>query len=305
MYSLRRTVLALTAAMSLFTGCRYKSAPTPTVSTPAASMPTAPTPLVIFIGDSITYLWATGPGQACFGIHPTWIAKGVPGQTSGQVLARFQTDVIDLHPAVVHILVGTNDVYPGWTLGPSDANVTAMAQMAQVFAIKVVLATIPPWETDPLTGDVAYGADPSPSRYERIEVWNDWLRPRTYRNEMRIGGKRNLHSVTPVKKTMRTASTVAVHTLNTGECVMPQLMTARAIETTRLTDAELRKAFREATVVLMQLAVKHLLNGNEDAKLRTLDVALICSRKSIRRKPSGRKPGQLLTRSASTMTGSK
>jgi lysophospholipase L1-like esterase len=177
MYSLYGTVLSLTAAVLLSNGCGYKAAPTPisTISTaPTPSEP--PTPSVIFIGDSITYLWATGAGQAYFSAHPTWISKGISGQTSGQVLARFQTDVVDLHPAVVHILVGTNDVYPGWVLGSSDANITAMVEMAQGFAIKVVLATIPPWETDPLTDDLAYSADPSPARYQRIEVWNDWLR---------------------------------------------------------------------------------------------------------------------------------
>jgi lysophospholipase L1-like esterase len=181
MCSLREPVLSLTAAMLLFSGCGYKIAatpfsPPPTSTTSTAPTPTTPTPSVIFIGDSITDLWATGPGKAYFSTHPTWISKGVSGQTSGQVLARFQTDVVDLHPAVVHILVGTNDVYPGWVLGSSDANVTAMVEIAQGSAIKVVLATIPPWETDPLTDDVANSADPSPSRYQRIKVWNDWLR---------------------------------------------------------------------------------------------------------------------------------
>jgi hypothetical protein len=55
---------------------------------------------------------------------------------------------------------------------------------------------------------------------------------------------------------------------------MPQLMTARRVETTPSTDAELRKAFGEATVALMHLAVKHWHKGDEDAKQRTLDVAL-------------------------------
>ena len=93
---------------------------------------------------------------------------------SNQLLARFQTDVIDLHPDIVHILVGTNDVYPDRHLDPCDvpagsrnaidsaANITAMRGMAQVSDIKVILATIPPWETDPITvGDIAYDADPS------------------------------------------------------------------------------------------------------------------------------------------------
>ena len=56
-------------------------------------------PKVVFIGDDIT--------ANCFPQGAIWINKGISGQTSGQVLARFQTDVIDLHPDVVNILVGT------------------------------------------------------------------------------------------------------------------------------------------------------------------------------------------------------
>jgi lysophospholipase L1-like esterase len=105
---------------------------------------------VVFIGDSITAIWGNGQLGAEFAKHPNWIDKGISGQNSAQVLARFQTDVIDLHPEIVHILVGTNDVYPGWTLGPSRsnsidsvANVEAMVRTAQASGIHVILATIP------------------------------------------------------------------------------------------------------------------------------------------------------------------
>ncbi|KRC80148.1 hypothetical protein [Sphingomonas sp. Root241] len=36
----------------------------------------------------------------------------VSGQTTTQMLARFRTDVIDLHPPVVYIMGGMNDI-PG------------------------------------------------------------------------------------------------------------------------------------------------------------------------------------------------
>jgi lysophospholipase L1-like esterase len=151
----------------------------------SAKFPVAPAghttpPTVVFIGDSITAIWGSGQEGPQFAQHPTWIAKGISGQNSNQLLARFQTDVVALHPDIVHILVGTNDVYPGWTLGPCDvpagsqnaidspANVTAMVQMAQAADIKVILAT-PPWETDPITmDDIAYNVDPS-SRSLRID----------------------------------------------------------------------------------------------------------------------------------------
>ena len=79
-------------------------------------------PSVVFIGDSITAIWGSGQQGPQFAEHPNWVDKGISGQNSNQLLARFQTDVIDLHPEIVHILIGTNDVYPGWTLQPSGPN---------------------------------------------------------------------------------------------------------------------------------------------------------------------------------------
>ena len=139
-------------------------------------------PSVVFIGDSITAIWGSGQEGAQFAEHPGWIDKGISGQTSDQVLARFQADVIDSHPKIVHILVGTNDVYPGWTLGPphsnsvdSAANVEAMVRMAQASGIHVILATIPPWSCDAANCTAAEIADPTSSRYDRINTWNAWI----------------------------------------------------------------------------------------------------------------------------------
>ena len=36
--------------------------------------------------------------------------RGISGQTTAQMVVRFHQDVVDLHPAVVVILAGTNDV---------------------------------------------------------------------------------------------------------------------------------------------------------------------------------------------------
>jgi lysophospholipase L1-like esterase len=132
-------------------------------------------PSVVFIGDSITAIWGSGQQGPQFAQHPNWVDKGVSGQKSGQVLARFQSDVIDLHPEIVHILAGTNDVYPGWTVQPSAANVEAMVRMAQASGIHIILATIPPWGCDASRCVGAESNDSSLSRYDRINTWNAWI----------------------------------------------------------------------------------------------------------------------------------
>ena len=78
-----------------------------------------PAPKVVFIGDQFTYMWGATPP---FAANTNWINQGwawtpvtdcfmiCGAGTSGAALARFQTDVIDLHPAIVHIMVGADDL---------------------------------------------------------------------------------------------------------------------------------------------------------------------------------------------------
>jgi|SRR5580704_8252987 hypothetical protein len=74
-------------------------------------------PVVVFIGDEITHGWLASGVMAK---HPRWIDKSSTTlETSASMLARFETDVLDLKPNVVHIEccqgdMGTNAAYcPG------------------------------------------------------------------------------------------------------------------------------------------------------------------------------------------------
>jgi acyl-CoA thioesterase-1 len=60
--------------------------------------------VVAFMGDSITAGWTLSAYDSGATIN-----AGVGGQTSVQMLARFQTDVVAKAPGVVVILAGTND----------------------------------------------------------------------------------------------------------------------------------------------------------------------------------------------------
>ena len=100
---------------------------------------------VVFMGNSITEGWAKA--------HPDWfkannyIGRGIGGQTSPQMLLRFQADVIALQPDVVVINAGTNDIaentgtyHPSFTL----ANIKSMAEIARANGIKVILTSVLP-----------------------------------------------------------------------------------------------------------------------------------------------------------------
>ena len=65
-------------------------------------------PLAVFMGDSITDNWGTMRPDF-FSTHQ-YLCRGIGGQTVEQMLARFQADVVDLHPRVVVILAGINNI---------------------------------------------------------------------------------------------------------------------------------------------------------------------------------------------------
>lgn len=91
---------------------------------------------VVFIGDSITAGWIIKD------YLPNAINAGIPGQTSVQMLARFQADVLDKHPSTVVILAGTNDIR--LLDSPNASYIQRMATMATEVGIRVILCEIPP-----------------------------------------------------------------------------------------------------------------------------------------------------------------
>jgi len=98
---------------------------------------------VVFFGDSITDTWKL---ETYFPDKP-YENRGIGGQTTPQMLVRFRQDVIDLHPQVVVILAGTNDI--AGNTGPMlnediEANLSSMAELAKAHGIRVVLSSVLP-----------------------------------------------------------------------------------------------------------------------------------------------------------------
>ena len=100
---------------------------------------------VVFMGNSITDSWIKFHPEY-FEDHP-YIDRGISGQTTPQMLLRFRADVIDLKPAAVIILAGTNDIAGNtgpMTLEMIRDNIISMVELARVNGIKVVLASVLP-----------------------------------------------------------------------------------------------------------------------------------------------------------------
>ena len=126
---------------------------------------------VVFYGDSITDAWGRLPDAGSFFPGKDYVNRGISGQTTPQMLVRFEQDVVHLHPAVVVILAGTNDV-AGNTVPSTpemiEDNYTAMLKIAQGSGIKVVLASITP--------AYRYPWKPSLQPVEEIRTLNAWMR---------------------------------------------------------------------------------------------------------------------------------
>ena len=126
---------------------------------------------VVFYGDSITDGWGRSEKSGPFFPGKPYVNRGISGQTTPQMVVRFQQDVVHLHPAAVLILAGTNDI--AGNTGPSTDtmikdNFASMAEIAKENGIKVILASILP--------AYAYPWKPEIQPVERIRAVNKWLR---------------------------------------------------------------------------------------------------------------------------------
>jgi lysophospholipase L1-like esterase len=101
---------------------------------------------VVFMGDSITDGWIKRSPKF-FADNPSYIDRGISGQTTPQMLIRFRPDVLALHAAVVVILAGTNDIAGNtgaMTLEMIEDNLASMVELAQRHHTGVVLSSVMP-----------------------------------------------------------------------------------------------------------------------------------------------------------------
>lgn len=98
--------------------------------------------------------------------HPDWrvLNRGVNGERSDQIRARFARDVVSAQPDVVVILAGVNDIYQGRTADVVERELEAMYESARAAHIPVVAATIIPYNSA------------TPEQNARMHAVNAWIR---------------------------------------------------------------------------------------------------------------------------------
>jgi len=126
---------------------------------------------VVFLGDSITDYWKLPdyfPGKP-------YINRGIDGQTTPEMLVRFRQDVIGVHPKVLVVLAGTNDIagVTGRTSNEDiEANYASMADLARAHAIRVVFASVLPVHNYTHDAEESFALRPR----ARILALNKWLK---------------------------------------------------------------------------------------------------------------------------------
>jgi lysophospholipase L1-like esterase len=124
---------------------------------------------VVFMGNSITEGWSHYDPELFS--NPNFVNRAIGGQTTPQMLIRFRQDVVELNPAVVVLLCGTNDL--AGNTGPAtnqmiQDNIASMAEIAMANGISIVLSSILPVYDYPWSP----GLYPAP----RIKAINTWMK---------------------------------------------------------------------------------------------------------------------------------
>jgi lysophospholipase L1-like esterase len=140
---------------------------------------------VVFLGDSITDMWKL---EESFPGKP-YVNRGIGGQTTAQMLVRMYPDVIDLRPAAVIILAGTNDIAQNTgpvTLTMVQENLMAITELAGKHGIQVILCSVTPisdyapmpvgWGNPPQTADgprqkLVQSTERPPSQILQLNEW--------------------------------------------------------------------------------------------------------------------------------------
>ncbi len=112
--------------------------------------PLPPDATVLCFGDSLTYGTGAEPGSS----YPDELARligrtvvnaGIPGETSGEALARLPGELDRVQPKLLVLCSGANDILRHMDLNRAAANLREMVKLAQGRGIGVILIGVPHW----------------------------------------------------------------------------------------------------------------------------------------------------------------
>jgi lysophospholipase L1-like esterase len=100
---------------------------------------------IVFLGDSITEFWLDE--LPSFFEGRSFINRGISGQTTPQMLGRFEQDVLSLNPNSLHLLAGTNDIAGNtgeMTIDMTLQNIHEMIRLAKLNQMNIYIGSVLP-----------------------------------------------------------------------------------------------------------------------------------------------------------------
>ncbi len=151
---------------------------------------------IVLIGDSITESWK-GYSPEFFAENPYLINKGVGGETTPQILDRFNSDVVSLEPEFVIILAGINDIAQNTgyiSVSETFTNIVSMVEIANSHNISPILCSVLPaskivWKPEIKSADLVIELNEKLEKYciENNTVYIDYF-------SSMVGEKKELRS---------------------------------------------------------------------------------------------------------------
>ncbi|NLC77081.1 MAG: GDSL family lipase [Clostridia bacterium] len=144
--------------------------------------------LFVCLGDSITYGYPYGPASSWVylsqaSVNVTLVNKGHNGDTLGDMLSRFKSDVLALTPTDVLVMGGTNDAWNSIPLRTVQENVTTMFNMARANHIRFHLGL-------PIPINIHAFDDPYLEQAIRtapfLDRYRDWMRLFAAKNKVNL-----------------------------------------------------------------------------------------------------------------------
>ncbi len=129
---------------------------------------TAGTPLFLSPLESPPDGWGDKRSQFTYWLmqrHPEWqvLNRGVNGERTDQIAARFDRDVLGPNPRAVVIIAGVNDVYQGRSVEAITTMLGEMYRRAADTSIPVVAGSIIPYNTA------------TPAQNDAMRDVNEWI----------------------------------------------------------------------------------------------------------------------------------
>ncbi|MDR3048717.1 MAG: GDSL-type esterase/lipase family protein [Elusimicrobiota bacterium] len=135
---------------------------------------------IICLGDSLTYgfgisrsgIW-TNIASIASGFE--LVNKGINGDTTGGMLARFDRDVLRENPSVVLAIGGANDIFTAQSDANARSNMFAMFNLAASKGLLFITASLIPLNLKNIRPDWAAFTD-MPKVQDLCEKYNAWLK---------------------------------------------------------------------------------------------------------------------------------